>query len=848
MGFLDYLKGILVPAKAKSFDNFVVACLDEAKNKNIFPYLINIRELDASRLVLDLPDKEKVQFLLYVVTRLDQSGKLIHKALDPDREKSYVYRQYLEYLFKIKVVLDEEDVELLTNSFLSNRMFDHCDVTSWPLNTFLIQVGRSFNEGKLPAGVQKSLSTLKTEIEKLNLTRKDVAKVLDKIDSMLFTSSGTPAGIRPTLFFGEDPFAVHANTMIAGMDEQDKLLFYSVLNHAQKASGAKPSAKYLEEGKKIVTNTGADKFRKVVVGWLEFVSRMKEVVRTQRYHDREYNTYEFLAGPNGDTVKGLVWMCSQFHDTVTLQVIAALAERSFRKIPGVGPAAATVGNACLYTLYKSKGLEGIGHLSRLKLRIKQNNTQTLIDKYLLDAANSEGITVGEIEHLSVEDYGLVDGKREYDFDGYKSIIVINTVSDVQLQWFKPDGAALKSVPSVVKENHKDRLKEVKDTRARIEKALMAQRDRIDRMFRADRKMTWDYFRNHYVSHPLLSILTKNLLWNFESGGTVHTGICLENHWTTVEYERFVPDSHCVVSLWHPANASVQEIRAWRDFLVNAKIQQPLKQAYREVYLLTDAEVNTRTYSNRMAAHILKQHQFNSLAKTRGWKYSLLGAYDDGRSNEAATLNLPERNLRAEYWVNEVNSENAFNDTGIWSFVATDQVRFVSTVTDEPEELINIPAVVFSEVMRDVDLFVGVASVGNDPSWNDNGGIPAHRDYWQAYSFGELTELAKTRREILEGLVPRLKIASVATVKDKFLIVKGKRRTYKIHIGSTNILMEPNDQYLCIVQDRSKKDTTSNLFLPFEGDTGLAVILSKAFLLAADDKITDRTILSQIDRT
>ena len=61
-------------------------------------------------------------------------------------------------------------------------------------------------------------------------------------------------------------------------------------------------------------------------------------------------------------------------------------------------------------------------------------------------------------------------------------------------------------------------------------------------------------------------------------------------------------------------------------------------------------------------------------------------------------------------------------------------------------------------------------------------------------------------------------------------------------------MEPNDQYLCIVQDRSKKDTTSNLFLPFEGDTGLAVILSKAFLLAADDKITDRTILSQIDRT
>ena len=32
---------------------------------------------------------------------------------------------------------------------------------------------------------------------------------------------------------------------------------------------------------------------------------------------------------------------------------------------------------------------------------------------------------------------------------------------------------------------------------------------------------------------------------------------------------------------------------------------------------------------------------------------------------------------------------------------------------------------------------------------------------------------------------------------------------------------------------------------FEGDSLLAVILSKAFLLAADDKITDTTITRQI---
>jgi hypothetical protein len=198
-------------------------------------------------------------------------------------------------------------------------------------------------------------------------------------------------------------------------------------------------------------------------------------------------------------------------------------------------------------------------------------------------------------------------------------------------------------------------------------------------------------------------------------------------------------------------------------------------------------------------------------------------------------------------VNEVNADDAYNETGIWFYVSTDQIRFVNLETNEVLPLVDIPEVPLSEVMRDVDLFVGVASVGNDPNWQDTGGLLPYRNYWQAYSFGELSEVAKTRKEILQNLIPRLKLAKVAEIKDKFLVVKGKYRIYKIHLGSTNILMEPNDQYLCIVPDRSKKNVAENVFLPFEGDTGLSVILSKAFLLAEDDKITDSTITSQILR-
>jgi hypothetical protein len=57
-------------------------------------------------------------------------------------------------------------------------------------------------------------------------------------------------------------------------------------------------------------------------------------------------------------------------------------------------------------------------------------------------------------------------------------------------------------------------------------------------------------------------------------------------------------------------------------------------------------------------------------------------------------------------------------------------------------------------------------------------------------------------------------------------------------------MEPNDQYLCIVPGRGDA-TPSDVFLPFDGDRVLSIILSKALMLAEDDKIKDSSITSQI---
>jgi hypothetical protein len=57
-------------------------------------------------------------------------------------------------------------------------------------------------------------------------------------------------------------------------------------------------------------------------------------------------------------------------------------------------------------------------------------------------------------------------------------------------------------------------------------------------------------------------------------------------------------------LWHPIGFEPETVLRWRLWLEGHGVTQPFKQAYREVYLLTDEELATHTYSNRLAAHIL----------------------------------------------------------------------------------------------------------------------------------------------------------------------------------------------------------------------------------------------------
>ena len=570
-----------------------------------------------------------------------------------------------------------------------------------------------------------------------------------------------------------------------------------------------------------------------------------------------------ISEPHMDILRGLAWACGLFPSPELARAVKTLTLSAYRKVPGKGPRAVRVGNACITALGMMPGLDAVGQLALLKVKVKFGTAQKAIDKALTAAAAREGLPREKLEEMAVPAYGLTEVGRLVETLGeFTAELAVTGSKTAAIIWRRADGKVQKSLPAAVKQEFAEKLKELNAAKKDIENMLPAQAERIDSLFLQQKTWPLETWLERYLEHPLTGTLARRLIWNFTTGGVTTPGLWL-NGKVVDRLGHPVPldAGKTSVALWHPLDQAADVVLGWRGFLEEWQIVQPFKQAHREVYLLTPAEERTGTYSNRFAAHILKQHQFHALAAARGWKNKLRLRVD--AEYPPASRRLPRWGLRAEFWIEGAGEET--NESGSYLYLATDQVRFYRSDAEqvsahaggggysgrwrqnaaEPLPLTEIPPLVFSEIMRDVDLFVGVASVGNDPAWADGGRRDAERNAWNLHAFGDLSATAQTRRDLLQRLVPKLKIAERCSFAEKFLVVRGDLRTYKIHLGSGNILMAPNDQYLCIVPGSAGKAEDGKFFLPFEGDRTLSVILSKAFLLAADAKITDPSITRQI---
>jgi hypothetical protein len=464
----------------------------------------------------------------------------------------------------------------------------------------------------------------------------------------------------------------------------------------------------------------------------------------------------------------------------------------------------------------------------------------IIASTLEKAAQDAGLTRIDLEELAVPDYGLdAEGRNRQAIADAEAVITLEE-GEVVLRWHR-EGRITKGAPKTVREADPEGVKAIRREVQELAATLAGQAGRIERFYWNDRYLDAAVWRERYLEHPLVATVARRLIWTLVQGAGARPLLWRRGALRDLQGEAVDADldGNAQIRLWHPVEASVEEVRTLRRLLAEEGITQPFKQAHREIYLLTDAERNTETYSNRFAAHILRQHQFQALCQQRGWGYQLQGAFD---SHNTPSRVLPAWDLVVEFWVDPVPEEQTA--MGIFPYITTDQVRFERD--GEPVALAEVPELAFSEALRDVDLFTSVASVGNDPNWQDRGDTSAAwNEYWTNFAFGDLNATARIRREVLESLVPRLKIADRCRLEDRWLEVRGDLRTYRIHLRSGHVMMEPNHQYLCIVPGSQARRKPRRLYLPFEGDTVLSLILSKAFLLAEDRAIEDPMILSQI---
>ena len=157
--------------------------------------------------------------------------------------------------------------------------------------------------------------------------------------------------------------------------------------------------------------------------------------------------------------------------------------------------------------------------------------------------------------------------------------------------------------------------------------------------------------------------------------------------------------------------------------------------------------------------------------------------------------------------------------------AIEYVSFSSTRSDKQLKIADIDPILYSEVMRDVDMTVSIAFVGGvDPETGNS--------------------TKELRAAIVKCTAELMKFNNIA-VSDNFIHVKGTLADYTIHLGSGNVRQVGGVEIPIIPvhgQHRGK------LYLPFmDEDPKTVEIVSKMVLLAEDNKLKDPTILKWIKR-
>ncbi len=828
--------------------------------------------LPAARAALELPDDLVPSLAGHLLERIASLGWTWH----PESQRGHVERALLSALARRPRRWAAEDVELLLGVAVRlDPTWRAPELLDLPLAA-LDALCSDEPIGPLEALARRLLENVESSDARLapsvrTRLRTRLSSVLaartDAVDMSLFQPTDG-WGLAMRTWLEREPLPAAATN--------------ALLRHFTAATTVSPSAKWQASCRGLLA--GLPQAELLVQAMLDTALAHTGRITLQYWETRG----EALVGDNAALIRGAIWAAEVLGPAWLADLVGRVGlhygmsprENNFARDEKV----ATTCAALLGRLADDAAWAALG---RMKATVRSRAVLKQVDRALGAISERTGTPVWQLLESAVPTFGLDEGGRKVVVVGeVEAEVSIDAEGKNQVAWRTAEGQATARPPASIAKVWASRIASLKGEAREIGKTLGTERSRLEALLIGPGSWTVAAWRARYLGHPLTRPWARRLLWQFEDATSRQVGMPVADAIEGLE-GRVAVGRDTTVRPWHPIDASPSEVEAWREWLLDRRIRQPFKQAFREVYRLAPQEATGRS-SGRFGGHVLHYPQASALMSARRWSANQLGFWDGGfdavakrtfeshgiraefdhqlaRDEASIAREVQERKARLELAAPapvdledlvarlvEAARRHSEQPTGTGyedvRYCRSGEVRFFRAddrESVEPLPLREVPAEVFSEAMRDVDLFVSVSSVAIDQLWRDLD-EPRISIYRDLSAFAVLPESAQTRRDVLERLIPRSRIADRCTFEERYLRVRGDRRTYRIHLGSAQVLMEPNDEHLFIRLPKGPAAADVNgIFMPFE-DTLLGHVLAKAFLLADDARIRGESIRGQIE--
>lgn len=400
---------------------------------------------------------------------------------------------------------------------------------------------------------------------------------------------------------------------------------------------------------------------------------------------------------------------------------------------------------------------------------------------------------------------LINEMKEYfvpkKLDDVDVYIKIDDLGQSEIIYEKA-GKELKSLPTklkkdkyieAIKEVHKNLKEQYRRSRKMLEEAM------------EDGTEFYGYEIENLMTNPVIAPILKSLV--FKMGNDL--GYYVDKKLKSVKKKSVTIKDDSLLKIAHCFD--LFESGEWATYqkdIFDRELKQPFKQVFRELYVKTVDEKG-RDKSLRYTGHQVQPSKTVALLKTRRWIID----GQEGLEKVYYKENIIAKIFALADWFSPADIEAP----------TLEEVQFFDRKTFKPILIDEVPDLIFTEVMRDIDLVVSVAHVGDvDPE--------------ASHSTIEM------RKAIVEFNCKLFKLKNV-TFTENHALIKGERADYSIHLGS-GLIHQKAGSAINVLPVHSQH--RGRVFLPFiDDDPKTAEIMAKVLLFAQDDKIKDVFILEQI---